>query len=235
VWGTLFAGGQYAQARGLALGLAQNLDDARFCYLGNRSRQIWDVFAAAWPSSPAPASAAAWRARLRFVLSSQFVNPDVSRRILACGGAGGAADALAVAPYLEPPLTRGNSGRDADLLTVDGVLNASSGTAWPARSALAATCGAHAALARAYNLSLVAYEGGQGLTGGSSSFAQALAIAVNRDARMNLLYRNYTRQFLNSCGASLLMHFSSILLPSKYGSWCVVKKAGPACASTKHP
>jgi hypothetical protein len=224
VWGTLFAGGQYAQARGLALGMAQNLDDARFCFLGNRSRQIWGIFEAAWPFSPAPASAAAWRARLRFVLASQFVNADVSRRILACGGAGGAADALAVAPYLDPPLTRGNSGRDADLLTVDGVLNASSGTAWPALSALVATCREHAALARAYNLSLVAYEGGQGLTGGASSFAQALAIAVNRDPRMAGLYRNYTRLFLDGapaggCGASLLMHFSSILLPSRYGSW----------------
>jgi hypothetical protein len=110
--------------------------------------------------------------------------------------------------------------------SADGVLNATGGSAGPALSALLATAAQQRAAADAYGLPLLAYEAGQGMTGPADSYLQqALAIAVNRDARMAPLYTNYTLSLLQPRGGdrrplfSLLNHFSSIGLPSRYGSW----------------
>ena len=216
VWGTLFLGGQYAQAEGLTLGMGGGSPaDARFCYLGARTLQIGQLFErAGFP-----------RERMRLVVASQFVNPDVTQRILACGGVGasGQLAAVAVAPYLDAPLTRGATGADRDLFpSPDGVLAPANGTMGPTLSALLATAAAHRAIAAAYNLTLIAYEGGQGMVGAPDSYLQQdLAIAVNRDPRMENTYTNYTLSLLSGPHPLLsqLNHFSSIALPSRYGSW----------------
>jgi hypothetical protein len=74
-----------------------------------------------------------------------------------------------------------------------------------------------------YGLSLVAYEGGQHVTGNASSVQDDprfidFHIAVNRDARMGDLYkRNFN--LWKDAGGSLFMHFLDIQPPSKWGSW----------------
>lgn len=91
VWGSLFPGGQYAQAQGVTLGLApSDPTQARFCYLGLRTNQISTIWRGVFGSS----------GRLQMVVSTQAVNADTTRRILACQNTSNYVDAVAIAPYL---------------------------------------------------------------------------------------------------------------------------------------
>jgi hypothetical protein len=97
VWGTLFPGGQYAREQGVLRHLdslstlSSGSDEAAFCWYGLRSREMMRIWRGVWGEARSH--------RLKLVISSQAVNPDVSRRMLACNGTGFEADALAIAPY----------------------------------------------------------------------------------------------------------------------------------------
>ncbi|HRF95319.1 MAG TPA: hypothetical protein PLZ51_08990 [Aggregatilineales bacterium] len=77
-----------------------------------------------------------------------------------------------------------------------------------------------------YGVELVAYEGGQHLTGyaGAENDDRLtdLFIAVNRDARMGDLYLAYLTQW-DELGGGLFVNFSDISEPSKWGSWGVLE------------
>jgi hypothetical protein len=63
------------------------------------------------------------------------------------------------------------------------------------------------------------------MTGSPLSYLQqALAMGVDRDPRMAGLY-NYTSDLLGppGCHLSLLKHYSSVGLPSRYGSWGLIE------------
>jgi len=81
---------------------------------------------------------------------------------------------------------------------------------------------AHATLARAQKVALLAYEGGQHLVGvgapANNSAINTLMDATNRDARMGTLYSGYLQDWANA-GGELFMHFSDVGNFSRFGRW----------------
>lgn len=202
VWGTLFPGGQVAMQRGLSLNLSSNGDDARFCYLALRSSQIFDIFASVF----GPAN----RSRLKFVVASQAVNPDVTRRILRCNDFNNRVDVVSLAPYLDVPLAHPNG----TILSADDAFAALSARV----DAIEGQVFGHLAVMAQFNLSAVNfYECGQGLVGANAA-QNALAMSLNRDVRMTALYQKYF-WMLRRTGAELAMHFSSVGKCSQWGCW----------------
>ena len=239
MWGNLFPGGLYAQAQGTALGLdawspanTRGPTQARFCFLGNRTRRIAQLWAAVWSFNATAAEAAALspaaaaslvnrsglprvHPRVRIVLSSQAVNADVTGRVLGCNGTGFYVDAVAIAPYFSAPLTAGNSGSDADLLPLADLVAglAANIASWPAKIAQ------HRAAAAPYGrLPLVAYEAGQGLDA-NTYIQDSLAMAANAAPDMASLYGAYLAALRGANMSGPLCIFSSAGLPSQYGSW----------------
>ncbi|OLT61754.1 hypothetical protein, partial [Moorena bouillonii] len=81
----------------------------------------------------------------------------------------------------------------------------------------------HAGVAKKLGLQLVAYEGGQHITGNFHDTQDdenfiGLHIRLNRDERMyNLYQRNF--QSWKKAGGGLFMHFVDVSIPGKHGSW----------------
>jgi hypothetical protein len=82
-------------------------------------------------------------------------------------------------------------------------------------------------LADQHGLALMAYEGGQHLTGilGAENDEELTAKlnAANGDPRMGLLYRRYHRDWERVFG-QLFCHFSSVSDWTKWGSWGLIEQ-----------
>eukprot|EP01041_Mallomonas_annulata_P002765 gene2765-5448_t len=202
VWGTLFKGGIYAQIQGLKLGLAADATTSRLCYYGLRSSQIFTI----WKNVFGDESY-----RLELVLSSQAVNPDVSRIILQCGKVSKlGVTALAIAPYFG----QYNPIKDKNF---DVFMNKT----LPSQiMSIKSTVLGHLSWAKRYNLSLITYESGQGMQGSGKD--TDFAILANRDIRMRQLYVMYYTM-LRSAGVELMMQFSSTGLYNTGSSWGLIE------------
>ncbi len=142
MWGNLFPGGVYAQNKGLALNFSKDPTEARFCYLGYVTRNISTVWKQAFSDNPS---------RLVVVVSTQAVNADTTKRILACGETYKYVDAVAIAPYLFSP--RINNLTLDDLIDIDLPLQIAS---------INKTNFDHMKYTSQYNLRLLCYEFGPG-------------------------------------------------------------------------
>lgn len=144
-------------------------------------------------------------------------------------------DAISIAPYfgyyLGDPNTAqevqgwttapdGGLGKLFDELTQGGVL--SNGPQGGALQQSYSWMSNYANLAKQEGLQLIAYEGGQHITGfWGAENNQALTnlfIAANRDPRMGEIYKQYLNKWYQ-LGGGTFMNFSDIGLPSKWGSW----------------
>ncbi|MGB3238411.1 MAG: IPT/TIG domain-containing protein [Geitlerinemataceae cyanobacterium] len=81
----------------------------------------------------------------------------------------------------------------------------------------------HKEVADEYGLQLIAYEGGQHITGNSHPSQNDedflnFHISLNRDPRMSDRYREMLNNWKNS-GGTLMMHFVDVSTPNKFGSW----------------
>ncbi|MFL0810899.1 MAG: hypothetical protein K6L76_10835 [Agarilytica sp.] len=77
--------------------------------------------------------------------------------------------------------------------------------------------------AKKFNMGVVAYEGGQHISSnGLSMFGDKdivdFHIAINRDPRMENVYRDFLRAWKEG-GGELHVHFVDVAVPSKHGSW----------------
>ena len=191
LWHTGFAGGQYVDARGSAMGLG------RLCYAVARMRNISRIFRGVFGPEG--------RGRFVTVVSTQLVAPDATRQILACsiGAPGEDIDALALAPYFD--------GFAQGLPDVPSIL---AGYAAGINASLALVR-AHASLTAQRGFALLTYEAGPGSPVGSLS---DLGIAAHRESGMRALIRQYY-EGLAMAGVGLLMHFTSTGAPTKYGAW----------------
>lgn len=77
--------------------------------------------------------------------------------------------------------------------------------------------------AEQYGLVIVAYEGGQHVTGNGSKIQDdpafiAFHLAINRDPRMGVAYRKNLEAW-KKAGGTLFVHYFDIGKPSKWGSW----------------
>lgn len=64
--------------------------EARFCYLGLKTNNISTIWKSVFGTDP----------RLHIIVSTQAVNADTTRRILACKNTYNYVDGVAIAPYL---------------------------------------------------------------------------------------------------------------------------------------
>uniref|UniRef100_A0A383V938 EGF-like domain-containing protein n=1 Tax=Tetradesmus obliquus TaxID=3088 RepID=A0A383V938_TETOB len=193
VWHTGFAGGQYAQAEGVRLGMNEEgakwyggaTNEARLCYYSERTKamsMIWKgVFGDQWN-------------RVVVVAQGQAVWPITSDKVLRCRNASSHIDALAVAPYFGSF----SASRDTNMATYLS-------TTLPAQvDAAVVAVAAHADIAGKYGKPLIAYEAGSSIDGSSGFAAQA-----NRDPAMYGLYQRYYTGLVTA-GVQLITQFDSM-------------------------
>jgi hypothetical protein len=212
VWNSQFAQSRYAGERGMALGLAEKAHEAVWRYTARRSVEIFGIWEDIFGGTE----------RLVRVLATQSANPYVTSQILLFEEAYQHADALGVAPYVSCNVPRaGKSPNTAEVAqwSLDQLFG------YLAEDALPRTVGhmfEQAALAKAYGLALVAYEGGQhlvGVQGGENDEAVTLLFhTANADPRMGALYSRYYDAWTHA-GGGLHCAFSSVGQWSKWGSW----------------
>lgn len=196
VWGNLFPGGIYSQNQGVTLNLAPgDPTQARFCYLGLRTNQISTIWRGVYGSDN----------RLNMIVSTQSVNADTTKRILACQSTYDYVDGVAIAPYLTTTLS--------DNSTFDQIISQMQAEI----SVIATTIRQHLNFTTPYNLSLYCYESGQGLVG-SNTVQTNLQIGVQTYAPMRALYLSYLEMLFNN-SISLANHFGDTGKYSQYGSW----------------
>jgi hypothetical protein len=208
VWNGQFAQSRWAAEQGRAAGLSDDANQARLRFYARRSVDVFRLWEKEFGGTD----------RLVRVLAAQAASPWTSEQILAFADAGARADALAIAPYfghdLGSPKTAG--------ATVAGGLDGVFRRCREDIAANLATLQQHAKLARAHGLALIAYEGGQHLVGFHSAENDAalteLLQAANRDPRMRELYLADQENW-RAAGGRLFAFFTSVGLPSKWGSW----------------
>ena len=172
VWGTLFPGGNYAQTQGLKMGISKQAATARFCYYILRSNQIFTIWKTVFDTNGTSK-------RLKFILASQAVNPDVTRQMLACSTFNKSTSlvtSIAIAPYFGTY----NQYQDRN---IDVFMNT---TLRQQINELSSSVSGHYSLARSASLSLITYESGQGLQG-SGSLTGNLALLANRFKTQTIL------------------------------------------------
>lgn len=137
------------------------------------------------------------------VLFESFADPAIN-------GAGGKADAMAIAPYFAD----GVKSADKTFILDECEKCVYSQTASYTR--------AHKALADRFAVPLIAYEGGQHLFS-SDSAQQAAMREANRDARMGQIYSRMFRAWTDN-GGGLFVHFSFCWRPGVSGYWGLLER-----------
>lgn len=223
VWNMQFEQAQFAQQRGIALGLSAHPGEARLRYHAQRSAEIFKIWRRVFTYDAE---------RLICVLSGQHGNEWAARQILDWRDAAETADAFAIAPYFGGRFGGPDQVDATRALGVDGLLDA---CATDAREQVAAVKRLKTIVDR-YGLPLIAYEAGQHLAGrgGAENAAplNALFDAANRHPRMQAIYAEYLRGWYAAAEGGLLMHFSHIGRYTKWGRWGLLEHqdADPAAA-----
>jgi hypothetical protein len=147
------------------MGLSTSAGTARFCYYILRSNQIFAIWKRVFGVSSDVN-------RLKFILSSQAVNPDVTKQFLDCPSFNKSANlvtSIAIAPYFG--LYNQQVHRNIDVFMNTTLPN-------QIRELSTSVLG-HYSFAKSASLDLLTYESGQGLQG-SGSLVNNLALLANR-------------------------------------------------------
>ena len=162
--------------------------------------------------------------RRRRVVSSQAANTHIIKQILKDNDLARHCDAIAIAPYVtfNVPLDGRDSQPGAAEVagwSLDRMFEHLRGVCLPESTG---RIDAHAEVARANGLDLVAYEGGQHLSAlGEAMNNKALVeilIAANRDPRMGDIYTDYINHWTQA-GGKQHNFFTSVGRYGRYGSW----------------
>ena len=238
VWNTQFS--QHAWIRDQAKALWSGGTDSDYTkvinWYGKRTAEMCDIWKTAF---------GAQASRVTCVLGAQAANTWTASAALDCSlwdkkpcsthGIG----ALAIAPYFgyylglpthQAEVNAWTGAADGGLdklfaeLTTGGVL--AGGAAGGAIAESWRWMDAYNTLASTRRLQLLGYEGGQHLVGvggvENDSALTNLFINANRDPRMGALYLDYLRGW-EARGGGLMMNYTDIGIPSKWGSWGVLE------------
>lgn len=201
---------QYAQIKGLSLGLSNDPFQASLRYYSQRSVEIFKIWESVFGGQD----------RLVRVLASQYVNPWTAEQVLTWQDAYQSADAYAIAPYF--------SGEWDYLENLPQLLKSSEAQIWQRMEDEIKSYGPfikenYTRIREEFGLELIAYEGGQHLT--SAAFDEQheeqiteLFTALNRHPRMASLYKLYLNQWKDA-GGGLLCHFVDVTPYTRFGSW----------------
>jgi hypothetical protein len=209
VWNGQFTQASYARNQGLALGLSTNDFEAQMRFYSKRSVQIFDIWSTEFANP----------ARLVRVIGSQAASGWASETILDFANAKLKTDALAIAPYFGGYLGQPSEQLRVQAMSLDALFIELDTVAVPEAIGW---INAQAAVARLRGLALIAYEGGQHLTGGggveNNAAINALFDNANRDPRMGNMYKKYLDAWKAS-GARLFAVFVNCSGYSKWGRW----------------
>jgi hypothetical protein len=237
VWNTAFAQGQYATAQATLL----NLPNYHKFY-ASRSMQIFTIFSSVFGNNSP---------RLKFVISYQAVSQWVANQILTystlvnnvqtslssfpnlvvaaapyydCNGIGSTVNTAIVATETAAQVIQTCSTQFSSLTSILQIESAVSSTY--------------------ANLPMATYEAGTSIseqatifTGNENPGATQTFIAANRDPGMYSVYKTMLKTYQQNglMTTAPLMLFSSVGLPSKYGSWGVLDYMDQVAETPTHP
>lgn len=169
---------------------------ARFCFLGQRTNDISTIWRGVFGSA---------NSRLQMVVSTQSVNADTTRRILACKNTYSYVNAVAIAPYLSITLN--------DTISYASVISGLNNQI----TSVANNIKSHLTYTSQYGLQLHCYESGQGLTGANAA-QTSIGLGVQSSSDMANIYYSYLSMLFNN-SISLANHFTDSGKYSRYGFW----------------
>jgi hypothetical protein len=213
VWNGQFAQARYAADRGKDLKLSDNGYQAQLRYYSQRAVEIFKIWEEVFGGPE----------RLVRVMASQSANPWVSEQVLTWKDAYKKCDGLAVAPYFGHRFGDPKTAERIRRLPVAQLIDQlAKEVAGDNRKLIEQ----QVKLARAHNVELIAYEGGQhlaGFAGGENDDALTEAlIAANRHPRMFDLYSQHLANWYEA-GGGMYVVFSNVGKPTKWGSWGVLE------------
>ncbi|MDX1951746.1 MAG: hypothetical protein SFY81_06155 [Verrucomicrobiota bacterium] len=211
VWNMQFGQARYAAQKGKEMNLSSNAYQAQLFYHSRRSLEIFRL----WSEVFGPDA----RKRLVRVMASHAANPWASEQVLTYQDAFKECDALAIAPYFghshgEPKHLQQTLALSAEQLAAELLAEVNGRNK--------AEIEKQAAVARKYQVKLLAYEGGQhlvGIQGAENNEALTrLFTAVNRHPHMKRIYQQHLEHWY-AAGGDLFVAFSNVAQPSKWGCW----------------
>lgn len=209
VWNQDYPQRDYAQKRGLALGLSTEPGEAGLRYHARRTKEIGTIFKSVLGAK-----------RVVTVLAMFTEMPELSEQVLNYNDTAAHVDALAIAPYFGYEIGLPENESRVQRLTKDELLKEIE-TIWIPK-AIEYTV-KQAEIARRYRLPVIAYEGGQHLLGISpvekNKRVNALFDAANRDPRMGLLYTRYLESWSRVTGGQLFVHLLDCGGYGEHGRW----------------
>jgi hypothetical protein len=209
VWNSFFVQAAYAQAQGVAQNLAVDLGQAKLFWYSKRSVQVFDI----WSDEFADPK------RLVRVMGAQAASTWTSTQVLTYQNASKKTDALAIAPYFGAYLGNPTEQTRVRAMNLTALFVELGNVALPQVISLMRD---QATTAASNGVALIAYEGGQHLTGNrgveNDDVINALFDNANRDARMGTIYRRYLEGW-KSAGAGIMHHYVNAGPYNKWGRW----------------
>jgi hypothetical protein len=210
VWNGSFAQSRWAREQGQRLKLG---DPEGLRFYSQRSVEVFHIWEEVFGGHE----------RLVRVMGSQFANPWVSEQVLTWQDASKHTDALAVAPYFGYQYGDPKTADDVSKKTAEQLLDALDAEVEGSNRDLIRK---QNETARKYQVQLIAYEGGQHLTGvagaENNEALTSLFIAANRHPRMGTLYKKHFANWFTN-GGGLYAVYNSSGTPTKWGSWGVLE------------
>lgn len=240
IWNDIFSQGSYIEEQGnAAFGSSGDPFIRRLNFYGRRSAEICEIWKAVFSGS---------EERVVCIIASQAANSFTASEALSCPlwseapCAGHGINALAIAPYMGDYIGQEASYSEVSswLTNTDGGLtklfaelsNGGILSSGPQGGAVAQSfewIDDNVTVAETFNVSLIAYEGGQHLVGigaaGNDDDLTALFTSANRDSRIGTLYTSYLNGWKSRKGG-LFMHFTDITPYSRFGSWGALETIG---------
>jgi len=214
-WNGIFGQARYCKDKGKQLGLSDNDFQAQLRFYSRRSVEIFKLWQKVFGDTK----------RVIRVLAAQSANPWTGLQVMDFEDAYKNADALAIAPYFGHSLGSPETQNDVAKMTVEQILDFCQQDMKKNNKAVAE----HARQAKERGLALIAYEGGQHLTGfygaENNQTMEQIFHAANRHLRMKQIYLDYLAGW-KQAGGTMFVIFSSMGKYSKWGSWGLMEYHG---------
>lgn len=207
-WNSNFIHNEYMQKMGIAEGLDKDALMAGYKYYAKRAVEYFKIWEDVYGGSE----------KLVRIIGGWDTRPDISGIILAYNDTYKHVDAIAIAPYIG-----GNIRGFRESKTVDDIFKLlNDPKSYRSLPKIMHELNKHADLAKEFGISLIAYEGGQGLVDWAAKdylqHPNPLFFGANRDSRMGDLYKKLYSEW-KGMGADLFVAFSAPRAFNAHGCW----------------
>ena len=207
-WNTIFDQAHYMKDMGLKLGLDEDRDKAGYKYYSFRSVQVFNIFEQEFRGTQ----------RIVRVMGGWTGYTRLTEMLLGYRDAYKKTDAFAIGPYFY-----GSTAELKKVKSVNAIFKMLYDEKLPfSIPGVEKLVGKHAALAKSYGVSLIAYEGGQHLVDWKNrditKAPTKYYIAANRDWRMAKAYKDFLDGWKRA-GGQTFVNFSAPRTYQWFGSW----------------